>query len=97
MVNPGLMLMAAISFWAQAARPLWFRVPREERVTVLFALALLLFLGFAFAAFAWWAGRWTRRYMNRPPRSGSSSVHRPDDWASKPLVPDEDAPSSPKG
>jgi hypothetical protein len=95
MVNPELMLTAAI-FQAQAARPVWFRLPPENRVTVLFALAVLLFLGFAFAAFTWWAGRWTRRYMNRPPRSGDSHVQRADDWAAKPLLPNEEPPSSPK-
>lgn len=92
MVKSTTLLVAAI-VGAEAAQPVWFRLTPEDRVRVLFALAIILFLGFAFAAFAWWAGRWTRRYMNRPIRSSHLRELQADDWARKPLLPrEEEAP-----
>jgi hypothetical protein len=96
MVSGTSMLMRIIA-QTQAAQPLWFRLSPEDRVRALLALALILFLGFAFALFAWWAGRWTRRYMNRPHRTGGSNAPHVDDWARKPLVADEESSSEPKG
>ncbi len=89
MVKSTTLLVAAIAA-AEAAQPVWFRLAPEDRVRVLFALAIVLFLGFAFAAFAWWAGRWTRRYMNRPIRSSHLRDVQADDWARKPLLPREE-------
>jgi hypothetical protein len=96
MVN-GTSMLTRIIAQTQAAQPLWFRLSPEDRVRALLALALILFLGFAFALFAWWAGRWTRRYMNRPGRTGASHDPHVDDWARKPLVADEDRSSEPRG
>ncbi len=90
---------AGRAFWQLASlvaeQPLWYRLEPEDRVRVLAALAALLILGFALIAFAWWAGRFTRRYMAGPSRgSRRESSRRPseDDWASKRLVPDDQEP-----
>ncbi len=96
MVNLNPMLLCAV-YCAQAGQPLWLRLEPADRVRVLAALAALVILGFALVAFAWWAARLTRRYMNRPPRYGSSNPPQVDDWASKPLFPKEDSSSSRKG
>lgn len=80
-------MLVAVMLGTEATRPVWFRLEPEDRVRVLLALAIVLFLGFAFAAFVWWAGRWTRRYMNRPVRSNRLREPHADDWARKPLVP----------
>lgn len=89
MVKPTTLLVAVI-MGTEATRPVWFRLTPEDRIRVLLALAILLFLGFAFAAFAWWAGRWTRRYMNRPLRPSRQQDLHADDWARKPLLPPEE-------
>lgn len=78
-----------------AEQPLWVRLSPEDRVRVLAALAALLILGFALIVFAWWAGRYTRRYMAGPRRGPRASAHRgpsEQDWASKPLFPDQPEP-----
>jgi hypothetical protein len=89
MVIP-MALLVAVSMATEATRPIWFHLTPEDRIRVLLALAILLFLGFAFAAFAWWAGRWTRRYMNRPLRPSRQQDAHGDDWARKPLLPPEE-------
>ncbi len=83
-------LLVAVTMGTETTRPVWFHLAPEDRIRVLLALAILLFLGFAFAAFAWWAGRWTRRYMNRPLRPSRQQDPHSDDWARKPLLPPED-------
>jgi hypothetical protein len=96
MVNLKLLAMAMI-VGAESTSPVWFRLAPEDRVRALLALAVLIFLGFAFMAFVWWAGRWTRRYMNRSSRTRASSTPMPDDWADRPLVRDDPSSSEPKG
>ena len=95
MVNLDHVLLVAL-LQAQIRQPLWFRLDQADRVRVLAALAALVILGFALVGFAWWAARVTRRYMNRPPRYGSSNAPHVDDWASKPLIPKEDSSPLPK-
>ncbi len=75
-----------------AEQPLWVRLAPEDRVRVLAALAALLILGFALIAFVWWAGRYTRRYMADPRREArdrAQGVPSEQDWARKPLFPDQ--------
>jgi hypothetical protein len=86
----------AVMAEAQAAQPVWLRLSFEDRVRVLSALAMLLLLGFAFAMFVWCAGRWTRRYMNRAPRTPAAGDPHADDWTRKPLVADEEPPLEPR-
>lgn len=65
----------------------------RARVRALAALAGLVLLGFSLVAATWIGGRMTRRYM----KSGDRAPVRPvdpvftDDWASKPLTPEERA------
>ena len=83
--------MIATWFLAQAQRPLFLRLEPEDRVRVVAALAALIILGFTMILLVSWGARATRRYMNRPahgPRTGGPQV---DDWAKKPLIPDDDA------
>jgi hypothetical protein len=89
MLSQLLILLAAAE---PVRQPLWLRLDPSDRVRVLAALAALLILGFALIIFAWWAARYTRRYMDVPARSSRDASGRPhvDDWASKPLVEDDD-------
>ena len=85
---PGVL---ATWFLAQADRPLFLRLEPQDRVRVVAALAALMILGFAMILLVSWGAKATRRYMNRPvygPRTGDLRV---DDWAKKPLIPDDDA------
>ena len=75
---------------AQAGRPLFLRLDPEDRVRVVSALAALIMLGFTMILLVSWGARATRRYMNRPVRGQRASGQPVDDWARKPLNPDDD-------
>jgi hypothetical protein len=83
--------MFAAWLLAQAERPLFLRLDPQDRVRVVAALAALIMLGFTMILLASWGARATRRYMNRPPHGGRDSNLQVDDWAKKPLIPDDDA------
>jgi hypothetical protein len=83
--------MFAAGVLAEAQRPLFLRLEPEDRVRVVAALAALIILGFAMILLASWGARATRRYMNRPLHGGRGSDPKVDDWARKPLIPDDDA------
>ena len=76
---------------AQTERPLFLRLEPEDRVRVVAALAALIILGFAMILLVSWGARATRRYMNRPVRAPGTGDPQVDDWAKKPLIPDDDA------
>ena len=86
-------LIPAMTCLAQASQPAWLQLEPQERARVMAALAALIMLGCALVAFARWAARFTRRYMNRPTRTRGRddlSQVRVDDWADKPLIPHDD-------
>lgn len=71
---------------ASEASPLLFRLPPQQRLRVLAALALVILLGAVLILFAWWGARATRRYINRgPTHSHRKPGPAADDWATKPL------------
>jgi hypothetical protein len=77
---------------AQAAETAFERLPPATRARVLAALAGLIILGMALVLLTWLGARATRRYMrigqsSRP----SATVLDQDDWARKPIHPDEGA------
>jgi len=75
---------------AQAPEPLFLRLEPEDRVRVVIALGGLIILGSAMIFLAAWGARATRRYMNRPVHGQSSGSPFVDDWARRPLIPDDD-------
>lgn len=87
-------LCSALAVAAQVQKPLWLRLEPSDRLRALAALAVVLILGFAFAAFAVWGARWTRRYMAGAPRSDRLPKPHPDDWARKPLLPPDRSPAA---
>jgi hypothetical protein len=68
------------------------RLDGPTRAKVLSALAGLVILGVGMVALIWLGARVTRRYMNPmsiKPKRRLSSAPNQDDWATKPLVPDD--------
>lgn len=73
----------------------YMRLDPLSRAKVLSALAGLIILGFAMVIFTWWGARATRRYMHSGERTRWSPPRpTPDDWAQKPLHPEDDGAST---
>ena len=74
------------------AEPVLQRMDQSQRVRVAVALAAVAMLGLVMIFLVWLAGRAVRRYMKYEPFSPKETELVPDDWARKPLVP-EDPPT----
>jgi hypothetical protein len=92
--------VASLSVYAQAqfvlanAAPPLKRLPPEQRIPVLAALAGLIILGFGMVALIWLGARVTQRYRNGTSYFQPTPRPSEHDWAAKPLAGprrDEDA------
>jgi hypothetical protein len=80
---------------AEAEQSLLSRLPHQQRVKVMAALAVVVLLGVTLILFAWWGARVVRRHYGRrlsTRRDAGERAFRQDDWATKPLVSEQDRP-----
>jgi len=69
------------------------KLDRRTRIELMFVLVGLVGVGLAMIAFTWLAARMTRRYMKSSEKKPKRSLDPvfTDDWAAKPLTPEERA------
>jgi hypothetical protein len=94
LLRPHLLGTAGPCLLLSQAEPLIRRLDPATRVKVVASLFAVMVLGLSGILIIWLAGRAARRYANRtasPARRRSGARWREDDWADKPLAPDDEA------